>query len=112
MVHMILVNMQIVKLLAYFCTFRDMTSQKFLFQNRMSHRNSIFTPYDEGTTTQKQSLFMPENISLGTNLYPPMHFHGFEAEQKNCMFNFRDISFQKQLQEPPFPPPPPVNRFC
>ena len=24
----------------------------------------------------------------GTNLYPHMHFHGFEAKQKICMFNF------------------------
>ena len=42
----------------------------------------------EANKTREKSLFMPENIFPGTNLYPPLHLHGFEAKQKICMFDF------------------------
>ena len=42
---------------------------------------------------------MPENIFSGTNLYPPLH--GFQEKQKYLYVQIRDVSFQKQLQQPP-----------
>ena len=78
-------------------TFRDMTSQKFPFQKGTSHCHSIFTPWNR-TKLEKKSLFMPEDIFPGTKLYPPLHFHGFQAKQKTRI----EITFQKQLQQPPW----------
>ena len=62
-----------------------MTSQKIPFQKGMSHRDSIFPPWN-----RKESLFMPENI-FSANCYTPLtplHFHGLQAKQKIHMFNF------------------------
>ena len=43
---------------------------------------------------------MPGNSFPGTNIYLPLHFHGFEAKQKNSVCSIiRDVSFQKQLQQ-------------
>ena len=54
-------------------SFRDMTLQKFSFQKGMSHRDSIFTPWNRAKL-EKESLFMPENIFSSTKLYPPSAF--------------------------------------
>ena len=48
---------------------------------------------------------MSENIFPSTNLYLPLHFHGFEAKKKNSVCSIiRDVSFQKQLQQTSPPP--------
>ena len=46
-----------------------MTSQKFLFQNGNGHCDLMFTPWNRAKL-EKKSLFMPENIFSGINLYP------------------------------------------
>ena len=67
-----------------------MTSQKFLFQNGTSHRDSIFTHF-----------FMPENILPGTDLYLTLHFHGFEAKQNIRMFTFSRRLISKTIAATP-----------
>ena len=48
------------------------------------------------------------NIFPDKNLYPYLHFHGFEAKQKIIVCTiFQDVSFQKQLQQLCM-----VNQFC
>ena len=44
---------------------------------------------------------MPGNIFSGTKLYLSLHFHGFQAKQKFICSIFRDVSLQKELQQPP-----------
>ena len=61
----------------------------------------------ESNKTREKSLFMPENIFPGTNLYPPLHFHGFEAKQKICMFDFSRRLNLKTTAATPL-----VNQFC
>ena len=55
MVRMILVSMQNFKLLT-FLTFRDLTSQKFPFQNGTSHRDSIFIPWNRAKLEKNHFL--------------------------------------------------------
>ena len=64
----------------------------------------------EWNKTEEKLLFMPENIFLGTNLYSPLHFHGFEVKQKILMFNFsrRLISNTTAAATPPPPPGEPI----
>ena len=82
-------------------TFRDMTSQKFPFQMGMSHHDSIFTPWNRAKV--KKSLFMPESIFSGAKLYLPLHFHGFEAKQKNSYLQFFEMShFENSCSNPPW----------
>ena len=62
-----------------------MTSQKFPFQKGMSHRSSIFTPWN-----RKESLFMPGNIFCAKSYTPPSPsaFPWFASKTKIHMFNF------------------------
>ena len=62
-------------------TFRDMTSQKFPFQKGNESWQFDIYPL-QLSKTRKKSLFVPENIFSGTKLYPPLHFHCFQAKQK------------------------------
>ena len=50
---------------------------------------------------------MPKNIFPGTNLYPTLHFHGFEAKQKKN----RMVSFSRCLISKTTAATPLVNRF-
>ena len=78
-----------------------MTSQKFPFQNGTSHRDSEFTPWNRAKL-EKKSLFMPENIFPGTNLYP-LCISMFLKQNKYFVFSiFRDVSFKKQMQQLPW----------
>ena len=82
-------------------TFRDMTPQLFPFQKGTSHRDSIFTPWNRAKLGKK-SLFMPENIFSGTKLYPSLHFHVFQAKQKNLYVEFFKTShFKNNWRNPP-----------
>ena len=71
MVRMILVNMQNFKLLAFYFLRYDVTKISL----RTSYRNS------KSSKTWEKSLLTLENIFPGTNLYLPLHLHGFEAKQ-------------------------------
>ena len=106
-------------------------SQKFPFKNGTSHRDSILIPWNraeleknhflclkthlsrfdiyspEPSKTREKSLFMPENIFPGTNLYPSLHFHGFEAKQKNS-----HVQFSRHLISTTTAATPLVTRFC
>ena len=64
------------------------------------NESSPFDMYPGIEQKSKKSLFMPENIFSGPKLYP-LHFHDFQEKRKIHMFNFLDVSFQKQLQQPP-----------
>ena len=70
-----------------FSTFGDMTSHKFPFQNGMSHRDSIFTSWIQAKL-DKKSLFMPENIFSGINLYPLCISMVLKQNKKLRMLNF------------------------
>ena len=74
-----------------FSTFRDMTSQIFPFQNGTSHHDSIFNNWNRAKL-EKKSLFMPENLFPGTNLYPHLNFQCFEVKQKNSYVQFFEMS--------------------
>ena len=83
-----------------------MTSQKFPFQNGTSHRDSVFTPWNRAKR-EKKSLFMPENIFPGTNLYP-LCISMFLKQNKYFVFSIlQDVSFKKTNAATPL-----VNRFC
>ena len=87
-------------------TFKDMTSQKFIFQKGTSHRDLIFIPWNRAKL--EKITFMPENIFSGTKLYPPpLHFHGFQAKQKIHMFNFSRRLISKTTAATPM-----ISRFC
>ena len=46
--------------------------------------------------------FMPENIFPGINLYPLLHFHGFEAKQETSYAQFFKTShFKNNCSNPP-----------
>ena len=80
MVRMIIVNMQSYWLFY----FRDLTSQKFPFQNgTKSHRDSIFTPCNRAKLEKNHFLCL--KTSFLAQIYTPS---GFEAKQKNRRFNF------------------------
>ena len=66
-----------------FHTFSDMTSQKFPFHNGMSHRDLIFTPWNQEKLKKNQFLCL--DTSFWHNF---MHFHGFEVKQKIRMNRF------------------------
>ena len=52
----------------------------------------------ESSKLKKKITFMPENIFLGTNLYPRLHFQGFEAKQTNSYVKFFEMSHSKNLE--------------
>ena len=72
-----------------------MTSQKFLFQNGTSYRDSKLSK------TQEKSLFMPENIFPSTNLYPPLNSHAFVAKQIPYVQLFETSHFKNNSSKPP-----------
>ena len=87
-----------------------MKSQKFPFQNGTSHRSSVFYPL-ESSKTQEKSLFMLENIFPGTKLYL-LCISMVLKQNKHFVFSiFRDVSFQKQMQQPP-PGESILLKFC
>ena len=88
-----------------------MTSQKFLFQNGTSHRDSIFTPWNRAKHGKNHFLCL--KTSFLAQIYTPLCISmALKRNKKFVCSIFRDVSFQKQLQQPPPPPPPLVNRFC
>ena len=89
---MILVNMQNFMLFAFLLLERYiyMTSQKFSFQKVTTHRDSIFTPWNRAKL--EKNHFMPEHNFSGTNLYPSLHFHGFQVKQKKSYVQFFETS--------------------
>ena len=77
-----------------------MTSQKLPFQNGTSHRDSVFTPGNEQNSAK--ITFYAQNIFPGTNLYP-LRISMALKQNKYFVFSiFRDVSFQKQMQQPPW----------
>ena len=98
---MILVNMQKFYVIG-FSTFRDMTSQKFPFQKEMRHCNLIFTPWNRGKLEKKSLLCL--KASFLAQSYSPPAFPWFPSKTKNSYVQASaicDVSFQKQLQQPP-----------
>ena len=80
-----------------YSTFRDMTSQKFPFQKGTSHCDSIFTPCNRAKLNK--SIFMLQN---STKLYPFLHFHSFQAKQKNSYVQFFETCrFRNNCSPPP-----------
>ena len=79
--------------------FRDMTSQKFSFQKETSHRDSIFTPWNR-TKLETNHFLCLKTFFLSQN-YTPSAFAWFSSKTKKLK-NFRDVLFQKQLQQPPW----------
>ena len=84
MVRMILVNMQNFKSMAFLLL--EICHKNFL--SRMQRVTAIrYLPPGIKQNSTKIT-FMPEIIFPGTNLYPSLHFHGFEAKQKNLYDQF------------------------
>ena len=82
-------------------TFRDMTSQKFSFRKGTSHNDSIFLPPGIEQNSKK-SLFCLKTSFLSQNS-TPFVFPWFSSKTKKFICSiFRDVSFQKQLQQPPW----------
>ena len=77
-----------------------MTSQKFPFQNGTSHRDSVFTLWKHAKLGK--ITFMPKNIFPGTNLYPLCISMALKQNKYFVFSIFRDVSFQKQMQQPPW----------
>ena len=83
-----------------FSTFGDMTSQKFPFHNGTSHRDSIFTPWNQAKLDKNHFLCL--KTSFLAQSYTPLCISiVFKQKQKFIGSIFRDVSFQKQLQQPP-----------
>ena len=77
-------------------TFRDMMSQNF-------HKSSGFNIYPlKLSKTQKESLFMPENIFSGAKFYPPPCISMvFTQNQKNSYAQFFETShFRNNCSNP------------
>ena len=82
-----------------------MTSQKFPFQNGTSHRDSIFTSWIQAKFNKNHFLCLKTPFLAQS--YTPFRISiVFKQKQKFIGSIFRDVSFQKQLQQPL------VNRFC
>ena len=99
MVWMILVNMQNFKLMAFLLL--EIWRHKISFP--IWNESSPFDIYPlDSIKTRQKSLFMPENIFLWINLYPLLHFHGFEAKQKTSYAQFFKTShFKNNCSNPP-----------
>ena len=94
---MIQVNMQNFKLFAFLLL--EIRRNKNFLQNGTSHAIRYLSPGIEQNS--EKSLFMPGNIFPGKNLYPLYISMVLKQSKKIVCSTFRDISFQKQLQQPP-----------
>ena len=83
-----------------FSTFGDMTSQKFPFQNGMSHRDSIFISWIQAKLDKNHFLCL--KTSFLNNFIPPLHFHSFEAKQETsyAQFVFKMSHFKNNCSNP------------
>ena len=97
---MILVNMQNFKVMA-FQLLEIVTSQKFPFHNGTSHRDSIFTSWIQAKLDKNHFLCLKTPFLAQS--YTPSAFPLFSSKNKNFICSiFRDVSFQKQLQQAPW----------
>ena len=97
MVRMILVNMQNLKLLTVILL--EIWRHKN-FQKGTSHRDSIFTPWNRAKLKKNHFLYLKTSF-LAQN-YTPLCISIVFKQNKNFICSiFREVSFQKQLQQPP-----------
>ena len=76
-------------------------SQKFPFQNGMSHCDLIFTSSGFKQNSTKITFYAWKH-HFWHKVIPPSAFPLFSSKNKNFIASiFRDVSFQKQLQQPP-----------
>ena len=61
-----------------------MTPQKFPVQNGMSYPDSILTPWNREKLEKNHFLCLKTSFQAQINI-PPLHFHGFEANQKKIV---------------------------
>ena len=79
-----------------------MTSQKFSSEGNESSQYDIYPL--ESRKIQEKSLFIPEIVktSFLAQNYTPSAFPWFSRESEKFLCSiFRNVSFQKQLQQPP-----------
>ena len=64
-----------------------MTSQKVPFQDGPSHRDSVFTHWNQAKLEKNHFLCLKTSF-LAQIYTPPLHFHGFKAKQTNSYVQF------------------------
>ena len=91
-----LVNVQNFKLFAFLLL--EIWRHKKILSRRELVIAIRFCPPNQAKFEKNHCLCL--KTSFSTQHYDPLHFPGFQVKQKIHMFNFRNRSFHKQLQQP------------